>query len=181
VNANKKDFMMQKLFLILCFLLLDTLQGVAKPNCKAIDAAISAKEDFVEVALAKQAPNASTVSLEALEDYKKLVARFEASLPTTLPVAMLDYAGFKLRALAAAQNVDWQAIAATRDETHQNWAKIKLMDKAVFDLGTNNLASLDLALATQNAKWVDSSAQILLDSVDLIERQIKNPAKGACQ
>jgi hypothetical protein len=172
---------MRKPALTLCFLLLGTIQAAAKLNCKEIDAAISAKEDFVETALAKNSADASSTSLAALEDYKTLVARFETSLPTTLPVALLDYSGFKLRALAAAPIVDWQAIATAVDETRLNWDKIKLTNKAVIDLGTNALASLEGATSDKNVKWVDSSAQILLDSVDLIEREVKNPAKGACQ
>jgi hypothetical protein len=172
---------MRNLLFTLSFLVLTATQAVSKPNCQAIDAAISAKEDFVEDALAKQSPDASSSSLNALEDYKKLVAQFEPSLPTTLPVAMLDYSGFKLRALAAASQIDWQAINVARDEARLNLANSNLTDKAILDLGANLLAGLDIAIATQNAKWVNSSAQILLDSVDLIERQIKNPAKGACK
>lgn len=127
--------------------------------------------------------NRSDSSLAAIENYKILASSFEGLLPTTLPSAMLDYAGFKLRAQAAAAHVDWAAVSATNDETSANWTKAKtdLSDKAVLDLGESIQAALAMAISAKNAKWLDSSAQILLDSVDLIERQIKNPAKGACR
>jgi hypothetical protein len=171
---------MRNLLIILGFLILGTMQVMARTDCKAIDAAISAKEDFVEMALTKNAADASAASLAALEDYKSLVAQHESVLPTTLPVAMLDYAGFKLRALVAADNLDWQAIAAARNQTKRDWAKVGLKNKAISDLTSSNLVSLDLAILQNNPKWVDSAAQILLDSVDLIEQQVKNPAQGAC-
>jgi hypothetical protein len=173
---------MQKLLIILSFIVLNAVQAVAKPNCKEIDAMISAKEDFVEVALAGKAAEASSASLSALEEYRGLVAQFELSLPTTLHVAMLDYAGFKLKALMAAKIVDWKSVIVTHEEANQNWSKTisKVKDKAILDLVTNTLATVDSAIADQNVKWVDGAAQILLDSVDLIEQQVKNPAKGAC-
>lgn len=126
--------------------------------------------------------NPSLASLAAVENYKILASTFKNALPTTLPAAMLDYAGFKLRAQAGATNVDWAEISVTADETAGNWTKAKtdLTDKAVLDLGESVQSSLASAIAAKDPIWLDSSAKILLDSVDLIERQIKNPAKGAC-
>jgi hypothetical protein len=198
-----------------------TSQAGANITCKQIDEAISANEDFVEAALAKDAkatPKAITASfkvvsaalssqhqsdalqqiklteeqfstgdaplaaLSAIENYKILVTAFENRLPTSLDAAMLDYAGFKLRSLAAAKTVDWNLVSATVAEADANWAtaKGKMKNKAVIDLVDSIQASLSQAVAGQNTQWLDGVAQILLDSVDLVEAQIKNPAKGAC-
>ena len=196
-----------------------------KPSCEQIDAAISANEDFVEVALgddpngvkaalasihqsfeeirpalsgdaanqseshiksvdeAVRAGNLAAASVAAVEVYKALATAFEKRLPTTLDAAMLDYAGFKLQGLAASTPVNWIAISATVAESGQNWqsARKHMDDKALPDLLQDVHAGLDSASTARNEEWLSSTAQILLDSVDLVERSIKNPSKDACK
>jgi hypothetical protein len=105
-------------------------------------------------------------ALAAVEAYRLLVVARGAD-----DVAMLDHAGFKLRALAA--GTDWDAMAQTVRET----PKIKA-DGALADLMGHIHAGLKRAIAGRNAAWVDAEALILLDSVDLIEA--KQPAR-ACK
>lgn len=121
-------------------------------------------------------------ALAAVENYGVFVKVFEARLATTYDAAMLDYAGFKLHSLLAAQSVDWVKLEATVAETTEHWNKAGLDkgQKALSDLMHNLLASLDEAAGARNPQWLHSSAQILLDSVDLVEGVIKNPAAEAC-
>lgn len=199
--------------------------AAAKPSCEQIDAAISANEYFVEVALgndpvavsealaavrqtfakikpplsddatmqtekriksmneAVKAGDMGAASVAAVEVYKTLVVAFEQRLPTTLDAAMLDYAGFKLHGLAAATAIDWAAISATVAESNQNWesARKRMNDKAISDLLLDVHSGLNAASTSKNVAWLNSTAQILLDSVDLVERSIKNPSKDACE
>ena len=199
--------------------------AVAKSSCDQIDAAISANEDFVEVALAgdaaalkeahaairttfdavrKSLPAAaatqslaiidavdaavasgdkSAAAIAAVENYAVLAKAFKKRLPTSLEAAMLDYAGFRLQGLGAAKTIDWAQVEATVNQSTSNAkaAGIKPDDKALIDLMDNIHAGLADATATQNAAWLTSTAQILLDSVDLVERSVKNNAKEACR
>jgi hypothetical protein len=177
----------------------DFVEAVLRKDAKARPKAITASFKVISSALSSQhqsdalqhiklteeqfnAGNAPFAALSAIENYKVLVTAFESRLPTSLDAAMLDYAGFKLRSLAAAKTVDWALVSATIAEAEANWtkAKGKMEDKAVIDLVDSIQASLTQAVIGQNAQWLDGVAQILLDSVDLVEAQVKNPAKGAC-
>ena len=52
---------------------------------------------------------------------------------------------------------------------------------ALLDLGASVQAGLEGAAAAKDLAWPKSLAQIQLDSVDLLERAVKNTAKGACR
>jgi hypothetical protein len=198
--------------------------AASEPSCKQIDQAISANEDFVEVALGiddlplppalqtikttygKVEPSLSQASrgfadaeikkveknmaegdlpmaaVAAIENYKVLVAAFDKRLPTTLDTAMLDYAGFKLLSQTAAKTLDWTGMAQTVEGSKINWEKTKALmkDQGVIDLVDSVHVGMQAALLARNVPWLGFSAQVLLDSVDLIERNSPNPAKGAC-
>ncbi len=202
-----------------------TAHAVSTVNCKHMDEAISANEDFVEVALGidnvplppaletiksrlqlvqpwlsapeKLKSTAQVADIEAkmkagdnpmaavaaIETYQTLIANFKNNLPTTYETAMLDYVGFKVLSLTAAASPDWSELAATVAQSHENWDKTKatMKDQGVMDLVDSTQNALDKALAAKDIRWLGSAAQTLLDSVDLIERQSKNPAKTACQ
>jgi hypothetical protein len=196
----------------------------AAPSCEVIDKAISAQEDFVEMALSGDAEataaaqkavhghvasiatalpanlspkteaaltkldaavagqNMSEASLAAMENYALLVEAFEKRLPTSRSIALLDHAGFKLQALAAAVPVDWSAIAATLQDANRDieTASGMISDNALRDVMQTISKSLASAQAAKNNAWITSSAQMLLDSVDLLERSVKNKSKQAC-
>jgi hypothetical protein len=193
-------------------------------DCKAIDAAISATEDFVEIVLGtdrsavtdaqkavadgvgavatsltpealQQAQSGVTrlnkavangqiseAALAAMDTYDTLVKAFASRLPTTPEVAMLDHAGFKLQALLAAKPIDWTAISETLVQTTANLkvASQQLDDKAVKDLLATLAKGLTAAQQAKEKDWEHNAAQLLLDSVDLIERTVKNTSKQAC-
>jgi hypothetical protein len=125
----------------------------------------------------------SAAAVTALDIYRLLIGVFEKRIPTTRSVAMLDYSGFRLHGLASAQSVNWTAISATVSESGKNWTSIHktLKDKGLADLGDNIQAGLEDASKARDLGWLNSTAQIQLDSVDLLERVIKNKTKGACR
>jgi hypothetical protein len=202
-----------------------TTSTVKAATCEQIDQAISANEDFVEVALAiddlplppalatiktklsavNAALNAKTRSasgagfaaiesqiqsnnlpmaaVAAMENYKLLIEAFANRLPTTLDTAMLDYAGFKLLGLTAAQQLDWPAMIETAALSNASWAKTRVLIKnqGVIDLVDSAHVGLNASIKAKDSPWLASSAQILLDSVDLIEKESRNTAKTACK
>jgi hypothetical protein len=154
--------------------------GVKRSLNQTVSAQITTLIGTIKSAEASGNPSGATVA--ALEIYRLLAGAFVARLPTTLNVAMLDYSGFRLRGLAAAQNVNWTAVAATVKDAGRNWSitRKKLKDKALLDLGDSIQAGLASASKVERRDWLNSTAQIQLDSVDLLERVIKNTGKGAC-
>lgn len=205
-------------------LVLNSAFARSAPTCNDIDKAISANEDFVEVALGIDqlpiAPAVQTIkttlrsvetglslvrkaessiqfglveqntskndlpraAVAAIEIYKLLINNYESRLPTPLDTAMLDYAGFKLLALTSAKNLDWPEIIKTIEVGRTSLEKTKhhIKDQAIIDLADSISTALTASLAAQDQAWLSSSAQILLDSVDLIERLVKNSNKQAC-
>jgi hypothetical protein len=198
--------------------------AASKASCDAIDKAVSANEDFVEIVLvsdvsayadaqkavrdnfalvaASLAPDVagqanaamakldtafaagqmSEASLAAMENYTVLVNAFNKRLPTTIEVAMLDHAGFKIHALLAAKSVDWAVVGETVANTQAllKSAGNQIKDKAVKDILATISVGLTEAHKAQDNAWEHHSAQLLLDSVDLIERTVKNTSKQAC-
>ncbi len=209
----------------LCLFAIATTVHAKSPTCDQIDAAISANEDFVEVALsgdkskldeahksirtnfdalksslsgaavkaaeghikavdqAMAANDMATASVSAIENYAVLADAFQKRLPTSLPAAMLDYAGFRLHGLSAAKTIDWAKVETTVGQSMANAkaAGISPDDKALNDLMGHINAGLAGAVKSKDKPWLDSTAQILLDSVDLVEKVVKNGAKGACK
>jgi hypothetical protein len=198
--------------------------SASKASCDAIDKAVSANEDFVEIVLGSDASaradaqkavrnnfalvstslapdvagqadaamakldsafaagQMSEASLAAMENYTVLVNAFNKRLPTTNEVAMLDHAGFKLHALLAAKSLDWAAIGETVTNTEKllKVASDQIKDNAIKDILATISAGLTEAHKAQDSAWEHHSAQLLLDSVDLIERTVKNRSKQAC-
>lgn len=212
-----------------CAMLLATTPAEAQtaPTCAQIDAATSANEEFVEIALTKDI-NATRTALAAIrrtyaqvkltlpaetvtqidelirtiisetatrdfpsaaeaatQVYRNLIVAFRLRLPTTLNVAMLDFTGFRLLALAAMQPVPWPATEATIRISGVNTASIQkrlevLQEPGLSKLAGNIQTGLEGAAAARQTAWLASVAQIQLDSVDLLERLIKNPSSVAC-
>jgi hypothetical protein len=124
----------------------------------------------------------SKAALAAMDNYSVLVEAFEDRLPTTRDVAMLDHAGFVLLALLAAKPVNWATAEATatavRHVIQRQHGIIK--DKALLDLLNTLSAGLVASSVVKNRDWLSSYAQMLLDSVDLIERNTNNLSSRAC-
>jgi hypothetical protein len=157
---------------------LDAGMGKALPPeaAKASAAAIAT----LDAALA--AENTRDAMLAAMQNYAVLVAAFKARLPTTQNVAMLDHAGFSLQALSASGTPDWAMVKTVQTALTTD---VKAIDKQMkrgplADLLHDTVTSIDAAIAQSNANWLNASALILLDSVDLVEGVVKNKTPGAC-
>ena len=122
-------------------------------------------------------------AVAAVETYRVLIVALRSRLPTTLDVAMLDYTGFKFHALNAVVPKNWNAIAENVSRSAENTAKAQKRltgNTGLADLIGNIQTGLAGASAAKIPGWLDSAAQIQLDSVDLLEQVIKNPSPDAC-
>jgi hypothetical protein len=227
LSKNRRSNM-KRLTLVTAFTLVAvfTHSATAAPqaDCKAIDAALSATEDYVELALAGDAtgtagakaealktfaavsrflpadtqqgaatrlqamaeiPQGAAVtasSLSAMDVYADLAKAFKDRLPTTLDVAMMDHAGFELEARLASNPIDWDQMSQRVTEANSGWTRSANMisDKGLKDVLTSVHVNLETAVAAHNPAWARLAAQLLLDSVDLVERQVKNTSHHRC-
>jgi hypothetical protein len=146
--------------------------GNAKTSAKTIAA--------LDAALASG--NERDAMLAALQNYAVLVENFKTRIPTSQNVAMLDHAGFSLQAIAASGTTDWAMVKSVQTALATD---IKAIDKQMdagplADLLHDTASSIDQAIAQSDVKWLNASALILLDSVDLVEAVVKNKSSGAC-
>jgi hypothetical protein len=120
--------------------------------------------------------------LAAMQNYAILVENFKARLPASQNVAMLDHAGFSLQALLADGNPDWVMVKTVQTALA---ADVKAIDSQLekgplADLLHDTVSSINAAIAQSDVKWLNASALILLDSVDLVEAVVKNKTPNAC-
>ena len=122
-------------------------------------------------------------ALYATDIYSSLSDAFDKRLPAPIEVAMLDYAGFRVHALLAQKTIDWAAIKATAQQATTNWTAVKnqIKNKALIDLGNTLHDSLAAAASSENYGWLKSMAQMELDSVDLLEKNVTSTSKLACR
>lgn len=89
-----------------------------------------------------------------------------------LGVSLLDYSGFRLKALASAAQPDWKAVTAAARESGGFWQQLigRIQDKGLRDLMNTLQEGLSQAVAEKNAAQVAFAAQVQLDAVDLLEK-----------
>ncbi len=151
--------------------------ALSPANAKASATAIAALD------AAAAAGNDRDAMLAAMRNYAVLVKNFKSRLPTSQNVAMLDHAGFSLQALSADGAPDWVMVKAVQTALA---ADVKAIDGQMekgplADLLHDTVSSIDAAIAQSDAKWLNDSALILLDSVDLVEAVVKNKTPDACR
>lgn len=108
----------------------------------------------------------------AVATFRLLVDNLQAkSLKEPKEVALLDYAGFNLRILAAAPSPRWQDIHKTAGEAARWWATIKpqISQKGLRDAFDTTIRGLNDAVKQENLPMLRFAAQIELDLVDLLE------------
>jgi hypothetical protein len=151
-------------------------KAMSAENGKASTAAISA----LDAALASG--NERDAMLAAMQNYAVLVENFKTRLPTSQNVAMLDHAGFSLQAITASGTPDWAMVKSVQTAlaTDINAIDKQLDAGPLADLLHDTATSIDQAIAQSDVKWLNASALILLDSVDLVEAVVKNRNPGAC-
>lgn len=146
-------------------------------------AAANLEAAITDAGTAFKAGDNPLAALAALKAYRVLVHALQARLTTTFDVAMLDYSGFRLHALTASAAVDWQAVSDTVAQsaaaTH-NTRRLLTGKTGLRDLIASIQQGLEAAVAAKSATWLESTAQIQLDSVDLLEQAINNPSPNAC-
>ncbi len=146
--------------------------------------AIAALIAAIEKEIAGSEPK--NASIPAIDIYRILITAFEKRLPTTLDVAMLDYTGFRLKALVSFPSPDWPSIVATAKVSADNVASVvkrlkAMKDGALADLTRHHQRSITESSKAANAAWLNDAAQIQLDLVDLLERRVKNDDSAACK
>jgi hypothetical protein len=122
-------------------------------------------------------------ALASTDVYSVLVVAYEPRLPTTLDVASLDFAGFRLKALAAARDPNWELIEQAAGEASKSFeaAAARVSDPALKDLAAEIGESLVPAAKSHNIEWLDTAADQTLAVVDLLERVVRNKSESACK
>ena len=89
-----------------------------------------------------------------------------------LEVSLLDYSGFRLKALASAGQPDWSAVAGAAQESGGWWQQLigRIQDKGLRDLMNTLQEGLSQAVTEKNAAQLAFAAQMQLDAVDLLEK-----------
>lgn len=133
--------------------------------------AIEAELGHIEAARA--AGRDRQVALGAVELYRLLVSSSALSHPIVpVEVSLLDYAGFRVGILATGTPPPWGQIGPTVRDAGQRWKAIEpqVANKGLRDLMNSTNAGLEGAVRARDANAVRFGAQILLDTVDLLEQ-----------
>ncbi|MFN3938406.1 MAG: hypothetical protein ACK4KW_12615 [Gemmobacter sp.] len=132
----------------------------------ALDAALT----DLRSALAEGTP--SRVAIASVEAYRALVNEVSAAHPIPKEVSLLDYAGFKIQALAQDATIDWASIGTTLDFADTTWTAIsaRVTDAAVRDAFAASLVALREAVQAQDKDRTLAAASVQLDRVDDLEK-----------
>ena len=151
---------------------------VAEKNRDALKAIFSVEvakryEGLMDSLRKAAADKASLVAAnDAIELFRLLIDSLDASqLEVPKEVSLLDYVGFKVHVLTAAEKPDWNAIRNTVDEGSKWWKAIesKVANKKLRDAVATTVRGLQEAAKTENLAMINFAAQIDLDLVDLLE------------
>lgn len=117
--------------------------------------------------------NIST-ALASVEMYRLLQEAIDPnSRAVPIQVPLLDYAGFKLLALARSGTVDWSRIDTTVKEANVFWKQVegRIGSAATRNMVASIMTGLAESFATKNRAYCAFAAKMLLESVDLLEGQ----------
>ena len=112
------------------------------------------------------------VALNSVEAYRVLVESLDPNgLVVPIPVAKLDYVGFRLKVLLAASPPDWAAIQTTSEAAGRYWHELEpqVSDKGLHDAVKTVIAGLSQATRGENPEMAAFAAQMDLALVDLLE------------
>lgn len=119
----------------------------------------------------------SSVAANAVEIFRLLIDNLQADgLREPREVSLLDYAGFKLHVLAAADKPDWEAMRKTVAEAAGWWTAIKpkVSDAKLRDAVNTTIRGLETAAQAENLPMLKFAAQVDLDLVDLLESHFRS-------
>lgn len=141
-------------------------------------AAVVDQERLLEaIRRAAKARDHQATALNAVEMFRLLIDGREESEQTKhgVPkeVSLLDYAGFRLHALAAAPEPNWREMQTTAADAAKWWGAIKgkVKGKGLRDSFDSTVRGIQQASAAKNLPMLHFAAQIDLDLVDLLEAQ----------
>jgi hypothetical protein len=140
----------------------------------ALPTVASGKFDTMLEALQKTAASKEHYALAtgAVEMFRLLIDSLHVdSLKVPKEVSLLDYAGFKLKVLAAAPQPDWNAMREISGDAATWWAAIKskVTEKALRDAVNTTIKGLQQAGKLEHLPMLVFAAQMDLDLVDLLE------------
>lgn len=153
---------------------LNTAEGERRKIRPLLSAEAAARLDalFADIHAAQKKQDSVATAIAAAEIYKVVAAALDpAALAVPQEVSLLDYVGFRTKALLKAPSPDWTALAKTAQESNDYWAKIRArvtnkklqsaMDKAQHDLAS--------AAETKSASLCTAATRANLDLVDDLE------------
>lgn len=130
------------------------------------------KAHVEEITKAARSEDYTVVALEAPEAYRILIDSLD-SMKMKIPreVSLLDYAGFKLRALANAKPGDWKKAQEVAAEAQANWSAIRsrVADKKLREAVDITVEGMKKASVSQNSEMMSFAAQVDLAIIDLLE------------
>ncbi len=124
---------------------------------------------------AADAKDGRAVALDGMVVYRLLVDHLQAeTLRIPREVDLIDYAGYQLQLLAAADHPDWQAIRQVAADADAWWTaiartKVTNKDKAVRATVTSAMRGTKQAAQEKNLPMLKFAAQMDLDLVDVLE------------
>src|SRR5581483_3220626 len=128
---------------------------------------------------AAAAKDGRAVALNGMVVYRLLVDHLQAdTLRIPKEVDLLDYAGYQLQILAAADKPDWEAIGQVATDASTWWtaiAKPKITNKAVRATVTSAIRGIQQAVQEKNLAMLKFGAQMDLDLVDVLEGLFPKP------
>lgn len=112
------------------------------------------------------------VANDAVDAFRLLIDNVQVethSMPREL--SLLDYAGFKLRVLAAADKPSWKDIRKTVDDADAWWKALhgRVSERSLRDAFDSTVRGLHDATRIEDVPMLRFAAQIDLDLVDLLE------------
>jgi hypothetical protein len=118
--------------------------------------------------------NGSAIAIPSVEMYRLLQEAIDPHTRTVpVQVPLLDYAGFKILAVAKGDVVNWTAIDATVKDAASFWKPLETRVPSVALRNTiaSIMTGLGDASASKDPAYTAFAAKMLLESVDLLEGQ----------
>lgn len=118
--------------------------------------------------------NGSAIAIPSVEMYRLLQEAIDPHTRTVpVQVPLLDYAGFKILALAKGDVVNWTGIDATVKDAASFWKPLetRVPSMALRNTIASIMTGLGDASASKDPAYTAFAAKMLLESVDLLEGQ----------
>lgn len=112
------------------------------------------------------------MAIRSIEAYRLLQESIDhGNRPVPVEVAMLDYAGFKLKALLLLTHPDWKQIANTTQEASAWWDAVEsqITDKVLREAMAQTIAGIKDASARKDLKLLSFAVELDLILVDGLE------------